>query len=219
MNVLNRTIIIGRENLPNRKNLLLVANHLTMIDSWFVSMACTWPQGVWQPYLIPWHLPEQKNFMAKQPLKLMCQLWHCIPINRGSGDFLRKLEVLKSTLKSGSLMIFPEGTRNRKPKSGMLYNWTRGATILAYCSQAIVIPVAISGAEDILPIGSYWPKIGKKLVIVIGRPISLDWLYEKPQEEVEEAISAIMRARLQYLLASATIILKAEKIKSLVANN
>jgi len=207
MHVLNRTTIIGRENLPKSKNRLIIANHLTMIDSWLISMACVWPQAIWKPYLIPWHLPEEKNFMASQPLKLMCQLWRCIPIHRGSGDFLRKLDQLKTTLQSGSLMIFPEGTRSREPKSGILYNWTRGAAILAHYSKATVVPVAIRGAEDILPIGSYWPRIGKRIVIVIGQPVELSRLYQKHLEEAEEIISEVMKARLQYLLTSASLLL------------
>lgn len=212
---LNRTLVIGRENIPNCKNRIIISNHLTLIDSWFITMALCWPQALLDPSLIPWHLPETKNFFQKWLLAIFVRLWKGIPLARSRPrDFIRKLPKLKGLLQKGSIMIFPEGTRSRKPKSGMLYDWKDGSAVLVYNCQSIVVPVAIRGAENILPIGSKWwqLKIGKKMIINIGQPIDLSQLYKmENKDQAIEAISQVMQARLQKLLTNTTILSEAKK--------
>ncbi len=206
MYILNRTKIIGRENLVKHRNILIIANHLTMIDSWFITTACCWPQMILKPWLIPWHLPEEKNFLKNWVLRMMCSLWKCIPIRRGTGNFLRKLDELTAKLQVGSIMIFPEGTRSREPKSGQLYDWNMGAVILAQKTKATVLPVAHRGTEDVLPIGRFWPRIGKKMVIVIGRPLDVTIFHRSRKEELLQSISSVMEKSLQNALTKATTI-------------
>ncbi|MDO8669757.1 MAG: lysophospholipid acyltransferase family protein [Candidatus Buchananbacteria bacterium] len=203
--ILNRTIIIGKKNIPWQKNCLIVANHLTVIDSWFLALAIYWPKAMIRPSLIPWHLPEEGNFMKKNWfLTLLCDLSKCIPINRGSGDFIEKFDLLIDKLQDGSMMIFPEGGRSRQPKSGKLNTWRRGAIVLAYHAQGIVLPVAIRGVEDILPIGSRFPKLFKRVVIVIGQPIKIKDLSNESRSESIKLISEQVRIKLQEVLSQAS---------------
>ncbi|MBI5221307.1 MAG: 1-acyl-sn-glycerol-3-phosphate acyltransferase [Candidatus Magasanikbacteria bacterium] len=205
---LNSTTVIGRKNLPRQSNCLLISNHLTLIDSWFIGVACYFPWVFAKPWLIPWHLPEEKNYMDGQPLRLMCQLWRCIPVNRGSGDFWEKLPEINRSLQEGNIIIFPEGTRSRKPKSGVLYRWNKGACVLAHENKATVIPVAIRGIEDILPIGRTWPRFGRRVVIVVGEPIDgLDFLYNHDRKRAIPLISDILQTRLQNTLNIANHVL------------
>ena len=127
-------------------NVLIISNHLTMIDSWFIGIALFWPWVLLRPELTPWHVPERKNFFKNRALALLFRFWKCMPITRGSGDFLTKLTQLGAELKKSSLIIFPEGTRNRNPKSGQLYAWRGGPTLIAHRNQAMVVPVAIAVA-------------------------------------------------------------------------
>ena len=200
--VLNRTIIIGRANVPWRKNCLIIANHLTMIDSWFLTLAVYWPEVIVRPSLIPWHLPEEGNFMKKNWfLTLLCDLSKCIPINRGSGDFIEKFDLLMDNLQNGSMMIFPEGGRSRQPKSGQLSAWRRGAAILAYQAKGVILPVAIRGVEDILPIGKKIPRLFKRVVIVIGQPIEVKNLLADNRNKSIKIISDRMKVQLQEVLS------------------
>ncbi|OGY53396.1 MAG: hypothetical protein A3A24_00260 [Candidatus Buchananbacteria bacterium RIFCSPLOWO2_01_FULL_46_12] len=203
MHWFNRTKIIGRHRIPDCRNLLIIANHLTMIDSWFIVMACCWPRCIIKPYLVPWHLPEEKNFFKNWLMARACRMWRCIPITRGSGNFLAKLPEISRQLTAGRVMIFPEGTRNRQPKSGQLCRWTPGAARLAHQTKATVLPVAIRGVEEVLPIGSTWPKFGKTIIVVIGEPIQdeLSYYYRQQAKKANiEVIAEIMRLRLQRLL-------------------
>ena len=200
----NRTIIIGRENVPWRKNCLIIANHLTMVDSWFLTFAVYWPGVMVRPSLFPWHLPEERNFMKQHCLlTLLCDLSKCIPINRGSGDFIGKLDLLVDKLQNGSMMIFPEGGRSRQPKSGQLNTWRRGAAVLACEAQGVVLPVAIRGVEDILPIGKKFPRLFKHVAIVIGQPIEIKDLLTDNKEESVKIISNRLRVDLQATLEMA----------------
>lgn len=210
MYVLNRTTVIGRENVKEKKNCLIVCNHLTMIDSWYVIMATHWPWALVFPHLLPWHLPEEGNFMKKNWfLTALCDISRCIPINRGSGDFLKKMDThLVPRLKRGGIMIYPEGGRSRHPKSGEIKRWKKGAALLAYNAQSHILPVAIRGIEDILPIGAKVPRIFKRVVVVIGKPIEVSELINGDRAKSIKAISLAAREATQELLTQASDMLK-----------
>ncbi|OGY46895.1 MAG: hypothetical protein A2840_01510 [Candidatus Buchananbacteria bacterium RIFCSPHIGHO2_01_FULL_47_11b] len=205
MYVLNKTVVVNRRLLPHQPNVLIISNHLTMIDSWFIGIALFWPWVLLRPELTPWHVPERKNFFKNRALALLFRFWKCMPITRGSGDFLTKLTQLGAELKKSSLIIFPEGTRNRNPKSGQLYAWRGGPTLIAHRNQAMVVPVAIRGTEDVLPIGSVWPKFGQRIVVVVGEPIDTADIYaETDEQHARNILSTRMKETLQRLLTEAT---------------
>lgn len=105
-------------NFKNHKGpWIICANHLTMIDSFILtyvmvplSRHCT------QYRLIPWNLPERKNFQRNIILTILCYLCKCIPINRGGNreDMKKTLDTCNSLLTCNqALLIFPEGGRSR----------------------------------------------------------------------------------------------------------
>jgi len=136
--------------------------------------------------------------------KILGELSRCIPLNRGTGDFLKKLPLIARVLRRGVVMVFPEGTRNRRPRSGRLYQWKPGAARLAYETKAKIIPIAIRGIEEVLPIGCILPRIGKTIVVNIGQPIDLSAIGPSGRHESLAAMSELMRQRLQSLLTRTT---------------
>jgi hypothetical protein len=96
---------------------IICANHLTMIDSIILTyIMMSLFRHFTQYRLIPWNLPERRNFQRNIILTVLCYLAKCIPINRG-GD----RDEMKKTLdncfhlldRKQSLFIFPEGGRSR----------------------------------------------------------------------------------------------------------
>ena len=96
---------------------IICSNHLTMVDSVILAYGL---QPLYKYIadfgLLPWNLPEQKNFNRNVLLRLMCYLCKCIPVKRGGDreEMRENLEKCNWVLSEGqSLMIFPEGGRTR----------------------------------------------------------------------------------------------------------
>jgi 1-acyl-sn-glycerol-3-phosphate acyltransferase len=127
---------VGREHIPTRGPVLLVANHRSFSD----------------PFLIGICLRRPLHFVAKKELfdsrwkaRILLALG-AFPISRGESDEMA-METARIILeRGGAVGIFPEGTRVRP---GPLGQPKRGAGRLALETGAPIVPVAISGTEDI----------------------------------------------------------------------
>ncbi len=96
---------------------LICANHLTMIDSFILAYAMFPAYRYMLQYrLVPWNVPEHKNFNRGILLSVFCYLVKCIPVKRGGNrnSVKRSMDKCAYLLNHGqNLMIFPEGTRSR----------------------------------------------------------------------------------------------------------
>ena len=80
-------------------------------------------------------------------------------------DLKLSIQKLAEVLKKGkNLMIFPEGTRTL---TGKLGDFKQTFAILSQELKVPVIPVAINGSYDILPSGSKFPRLFRKVSIRI----------------------------------------------------
>ena len=83
-----------------------------------------------------------------------------------------------ASLKAGGALIrsgvnifaFPEGTRT---KTGHIRSFKKGVFMLALEAGVPIVPMAIHGARDVLPYGSFDPDPGV-IQVRIGDPIPLD---------------------------------------------
>jgi 1-acyl-sn-glycerol-3-phosphate acyltransferase len=200
----NRTIVIGRENMPRHHNVLVIANHATMIDSWWIVVAAYFPWILWKPNLQPYHVPEEDNFCKGPVLTILCKLWRCIPIKRKTGDFLRKKWVpITAGLREAHLVIFPSGTRDRNAGQGQITEWKDGLCHLARACNSKVVPVGFHGIHEVLPIGSRRPRCGKTIVIVIGQPFTCSDLPKDDRDSYFAAISQRTKNATQEALTAA----------------
>jgi 1-acyl-sn-glycerol-3-phosphate acyltransferase len=197
----NRTKVVGRENVPQQANTLLVCNHQSMIDSFLVGLSCFYPRSLIRPSLIPWSPAAEENFFRTPFLSWLADNWKCIPVKKGRKD-LRALRQMADAIKKSPMILFPEGTRSR---DGSIGRSRAGVGMLILESRPAVVPVYIEGMNQILPIGSMFPRFFKKIQVVYGKPLDFSEFYgleknkamaEAITERVMQAIRALRNQRL-----------------------
>jgi 1-acyl-sn-glycerol-3-phosphate acyltransferase len=180
--VLFRVSASGREHVPATGPLLLVANHLSMLD----------------PPLVGVVTPRQLCFLAKEELFRVPGFGRLIralgarPVRRDGGDS-RALKTALALLGEGrALLVFPEGTRGEEGRLGPA---KPGVGMLAVLSGAPVVPVHVSGTGRVLPRGRALPRPAK-VHITFGPPLHFKAPRdaEARKERYREAAQEMMRA-------------------------
>ncbi len=154
-----RVRVVGLEHIHPEQAAVYAANHSSAADI---------------PVLYA-HLPVQFRIMAKKELFRYPFLgWYLkrsgqIPIVYGDAHAsLRSLNRACDALRRGvPLMVFPEGGRSH---TGELQEFMGGAFYVAIRAQMPVVPMAIVGTYELLPINSFHVMPGE-VELVIGEPI------------------------------------------------
>jgi 1-acyl-sn-glycerol-3-phosphate acyltransferase len=172
----------GLERIDTSKPHLYVVNHLSAMDI---------------PVLYA-SLPFAFRILAKKELFRYPFLgWHLrrsgqIPVEVGSAlASIRSVKGAVDTLRAGTpLLVFPEGGRT---PDGHIMPFQRGAFYAAIKAQVEVIPMALIGTFETLPMNTYHVK-PRPLQLVVGQPISttghtthdMEKLATQAQNAVEE---------------------------------
>lgn len=148
----------GTEHVPSEGPVLLVANHVSLLD----------------PPLIGGMSRRPLSFMAKEELFRVPLLGWLIlhlnarPVRRDNSDPRALKDALKVLHAGEALLVFPEGTRGPE---GAVREAKPGAGMLAVMSGAAVVPVYIRGSGRALPRGRVWPRPAK-VVVRFGPPLA-----------------------------------------------
>lgn len=150
--------------LPKDGPAILVSNHLSFSDSFFLPL-------VTERRIT--FLAKQEYFTGKGIKGLLSKMFFTgvgqVPIDRSSG---RAAEAAIMTgvriLREGHMLgIYPEGTRTA---DGRLYRGKTGVARMALEAQAPVIPVAMIGTYEIQPPGRIRPSI-RRVGVRFGEPL------------------------------------------------
>jgi 1-acyl-sn-glycerol-3-phosphate acyltransferase len=161
-----RPRIIGKHHVPTTGAVLLASNHLSFIDSVVVTLVA--PRSIS-------FLAKSEYFTGTGVKGWMSRAFFtgigAIPVERGAGHAAQ--EALDSGLKvlqdGGAFAIYPEGTRSR---DGRLYRGRTGVAWLALTAGSVVIPVALTGTENLQPPGSKWVRLAR-VTVEFGVPMDL----------------------------------------------
>jgi 1-acyl-sn-glycerol-3-phosphate acyltransferase len=149
------------------------------------------------------NVPDQFRIIAKKELFSYPFLgWHLrrsgqLPIDQSNpASAIRSLRKAVDTLREGMpLVIFPEGGRSA---SGQIQPFMSGAFYLAIKAQADIIPLAIVGTYEILPMNQFHIRPGK-IELVVGDPISTEGMrlndIESVAVRVQQAIEEMYYSR------------------------
>jgi 1-acyl-sn-glycerol-3-phosphate acyltransferase len=98
------------------------------------------------------------------------------------------------------LFVFPEGGRT---PNGELQNFLSGAAYLAIRAQVPLVPIALSGVYDLLPIHTRHLHPGK-LMLKAGEAIDTTGMSVRQTDELTEQLRAAIRALVGQESESAT---------------
>lgn len=197
MKVFNRVKIIGKASFQKvNPPFLFVSNHVSMLDDAFIGPLLFMPKGLWSYKFIPYHTPERKNFYRGPIFSWIMEHVKCLPLTRGQGIFQPGMQRIIEKLKAGRVVhIYPEGTRTR---NGQIGSGKLGVGRIIHEAKCPVIPCYHQGLNQVLPLGTKFPKSGKRITIIVGEPITFDQYFTREsnmdtwQEITDEVINTIV---------------------------
>ena len=174
----SRLAVRGAEKLSRHPVAVYAANHTSYMDT---------------PVIFAL-LPFQFRILAKKELWPIAFIgWYLnrsgqIPIDtRTARGTLTSLATGVRALQSGMpLFVFPEGGRT---DDGLLQPFMSGAAYLAIKAQVPLVPLALSGVYDLLPMHthSFYPG---QLTLTIGEPIETQGMTVRQVEELNQQLRA-----------------------------
>jgi 1-acyl-sn-glycerol-3-phosphate acyltransferase len=193
LRLLLRPRVDGLSNVPMDGPLIVASNHMSVIDS----------------FIIPLVMPRPVIFIAKAVyfegtgIKgrfvrwFLTSLGH-VPVQRGAQrSAMGALEQARDVLERGDAFgIYPEGTRS---PDGRLYRGRTGIGWLVLATGAQVLPLGISGSDRMQPIGASMPRIGVRVDVLIGKPMSFTQYRDLPPARARRAITDDVIAAIQQL--------------------
>ncbi|MGD0914575.1 MAG: lysophospholipid acyltransferase family protein [Terracidiphilus sp.] len=181
----SRVTVRGIQNLSKHPVAVYASNHTSYMDTPVVFSS----------------LPFQFRILAKRELwKIAFIGWYLdrsgqIPIDVGNAHAaLASLGAGVKALRGGMpLFVFPEGART---PDGHLQAFLSGAAFLAIRAQVPLIPVALSGVYDLLPIHTHhiYPS---EMTLSVGEPIETRGMTVRHIDELTASLKSAIEALLE----------------------
>ncbi len=165
--------IIGKENIPTEGSMVLVGNHIHIMDQCNVIIAtkrCI-------------HYMAKKEYFDNKKVAWFFKWNGCISVDRSKKDDAAKNAALETLKDNGAIGIFPEGTRNKTKE--FLLPFKFGAVSMAQKTNAYIVPFGIAGDYKFR---------SKNLVIIYGKPFKVgDMPLEEANKKLEAEVGKLMK--------------------------
>jgi 1-acyl-sn-glycerol-3-phosphate acyltransferase len=175
--ICTRFTLMGKENVPVKGAIVVVANHLSSAD----------------PVFLGTKLDRRIIFMAKEELfsnrfsSYFVRQFEAFPVYRRGPD-RHALHQANWILGKGRVLgMFPEGKRS----AGEMNAAFQGSALIAYHNKVPILPVGITGSEKIRGFSWIWHR--PKIALNIGRPFTLpDSGHSLSRRKLNELTEVIM---------------------------
>lgn len=182
-----RTLVEGKDNIPDEP-CLFVANHRSYYDTLINYMCMTMPTG----------------YVAKKELKRIPLLWHWIAlmgsvfldrtnIKNGLKAILEAIDVVK---KGYSMVIFPEGTRNKAADKDIPGEFKEGSLQIAKKAHCMIVPVAIKNTEACFEDHPPWVRACDVRISFL-KPLSLEDIPKEYQKAPASYVRSLIVSELK----------------------
>jgi len=177
--------VIGEENVPPMGSLIIVSNHQSNFD----------------PTLLSVSIPRRTWFLAKHEIfsnplsSWLLRQYGAHPLSRFGTDINAYRWALNQLSNDQAIVLFPEGTRSK----GGMRKAQIGVTRLALKSQSLILPVGITGTENL----GTWLRVLNptgKLRVNIGPVFSIPSIEGTPSKEVLGSLTDMVMQRIAVLL-------------------
>lgn len=183
----------GVEHVPSSGGIFLIANHTTGMDPFLLGYAVhnRMPRG-----------PGKVELFANPIFGYVMRKIGMFPLKQEVQDAGAVRTMLELYRAGKVVIVYPEGGRS---ETGEMTPFFPGFARLVVRMQALVVPAAIAGGKDLLPIGTYVPRPNSAVTVVFGEPFELSEFYGRKltDEDAEEA-AAEMQRKVADLLVVAT---------------
>lgn len=174
----------GRENIPVKGGAVICGNHISYLDPPLLGNAVS---------------PRRTYFMAKKELfeiPVLGWLIHTVyafPVERGTTDREAIRHAIDLLNKGELLVVFPEGQRS---PDGSLQPGNIGPALMAAKAGVPILPVALKGADEVLPLHAKSVHRGRGVYVDIGQPIYPNQFGEGrlDKSQLQEFTEAVMQA-------------------------
>ena len=164
--------IIGVSNIPNKGPIIICANHKYIMDQCPILISTK---------RMVHYLAKKEYFDGK--FSWFFKMAGCISVNRNIKDKEASNHAIELLQNGYAVGLFPEGTRNRTNE--LLLPFKYGAVSMAKKTNAIIVPVGISGEYKFR---------SKNLVINIGKPFKIDDLsLEEANNKLKDEITKLIK--------------------------
>jgi 1-acyl-sn-glycerol-3-phosphate acyltransferase len=180
--------IIGIENIPAQGSYVAVSNHLGRLDPALVYYILTRKDV---------YLMVAEKYQKYAFVRWLVKHLDGIFIDRYNADF-RALRVMLERLQAGGVVaLAPEGTRSRSV--ALIQAWP-GASYLASKAGVPVLPVAVTGTEDVVVKEQLRHLRRIRIHLRIGKPFMLPPLVRQERERLLQQYTDEMMCQIAALL-------------------
>jgi long-chain acyl-CoA synthetase len=151
----------GLENLPDQA-CIIAPNHQSVLDGFLVASLLK------RKFIKKTYVYAKEKHFRNPFMRFMASRNNIILVDVNK-DLKLSIQKLAEVLKKGkNLMIFPEGTRTL---TGKLGEFKQTFAILSQELKIPIVPVAINGSYNILPSGTRFPRLFRKVTVEFLPPV------------------------------------------------